>query len=46
MTPLSWVYMLLVWAAIIALNVFCFWNIFRKREDKVRRQDEDDHPAG
>ena len=30
MTPLSWLYMLSVWAIIIALNVFCFYNIFKK----------------
>ena len=31
MTTGSWVYMLLVWAVIIAVNVFCFVRIFRKR---------------
>lgn len=30
MTPLSWLYMGLVWAAIIALNLFCFYRIFKK----------------
>ncbi len=28
----SWIYMLTVWVLIIALNVFCFYNIFRKKE--------------
>jgi len=46
MTPLSWTFMLVVWAAIIALNVFCFGRIFRKRDDRARRQDEGDPPAG
>lgn len=27
----SWIYMLTVWALIIALNIFCFYNIFRKQ---------------
>ena len=31
MKTASWVYMLLVWAVIIAVNVFCFVRIFRKR---------------
>ncbi len=30
MTPVSWLYMALVWAAIIALNIFCFCRIFKK----------------
>ncbi len=28
MTLLSWLYMGLVWAGIIALNAFCFYRIF------------------
>ena len=31
MTPVSWLYMALVWAAIIALNIFCFYRIFKKK---------------
>ena len=31
MTLFSWIYMLAVWAAIVALNVFCFARIFTKR---------------
>ena len=31
MTLFSWLYMLAVWAAIVALNVFCFARIFSKR---------------
>lgn len=30
MTLLSWIYMGVVWAGIIALNVFCFYRIFAK----------------
>lgn len=32
MTPASWAFMLIVWALIIALNVFCFRAIFNKRD--------------
>lgn len=28
MTATSWVYMLAVWAAIVVLNVFCFYRLF------------------
>ena len=28
MTPLTWIYMLSVWAVIIALNAYCFYRIF------------------
>jgi len=28
---ISWCYMLATWAAIIGLNVFCFYRIFSKR---------------
>lgn len=34
MTPGSWLYMVCVWAAIIALNVFCFYRIFTKGQKK------------
>lgn len=30
MTVLTWCYMLSVWAAIIALNVYCFCRIFTR----------------
>ncbi len=33
MTPLTWIYMGIVWAAIIALNVFCFSRIFMKKRN-------------
>ena len=33
MTPLSWLYMGLVWTAIIALNTFCFYHVFKKKKD-------------
>ena len=46
MTPLSWMYMGLVWAAIIALNVFCFYRIFGRKknggEDGANREDRSD----
>ncbi len=32
MTGWSWLYMLIVWAAIIALNVFCFGRIFTTKK--------------
>ncbi len=31
MTPVSWIWMLLCWSVITALNVYCFARIFRKR---------------
>lgn len=31
MTLGSWIYMLTVWAFILALNVFCFRRIFSKK---------------
>ncbi len=31
MTAGSWIYMLVVWALITALNVFCYKRIFSKR---------------
>ena len=43
MTLFSWIYMLAVWAAIIALNVFCFVRIFTKRHSP-RNQGE--QPSG
>ena len=33
MTLLSWLYMGIVWAAITALNVFCFYRVFKKKKD-------------
>jgi len=43
MTVLSWIYMGLVWAAIIALNVFCFRRIFgRGNQNKDASFPEDD----
>ena len=32
MTVGAWLYMLIVWGAIIALNVFCFGRMFSKKE--------------
>ena len=32
MTTISWIYMALVWAAILALNAFCFYRILFKSE--------------
>lgn len=31
MTTLSWIYMLSVWASISALNIYCFYRIFKKK---------------
>lgn len=33
MTALSWIYMGLVWASIIAINAFCFYRMFWKKQD-------------
>ena len=41
MTLFSWIYMLAVWAAIVALNVFCFARIFSKRD---RPPDQGEQP--
>lgn len=32
MTLGSWLYMIIVWAAIIALNIYCFTRIFTKKK--------------
>ncbi len=31
MTPLTWTYMLTAWGLVLALNVFCFAQIFRRK---------------
>lgn len=31
MTPGAWILMATTWTIIIALNVFCFYRIFRKK---------------
>lgn len=31
MTPVSWLWMAFCWGTILALNIFCFSRIFRKR---------------
>ena len=36
MTPLNWLYMLIVWAIIIGLNVYCFTRIFMKERGKKK----------
>ena len=40
MTLLSWLYMGLVWGAIIALNVFCFYHIFKTKKDRSSNTDK------
>lgn len=41
MTMWSWLYMGIVWAAITALNVYCFYIIFTKKAgDKDKSRDE------
>lgn len=32
MTPGSWIYMLAVWGIIIALIVFCFYKLLKKKQ--------------
>jgi hypothetical protein len=34
MTLGTWIYMLVVWAAIIALNIYCFVRIFAKKRSE------------
>jgi len=31
MTVGGWIFMLLTWLAIVALNAFCFWKVFRSK---------------
>jgi len=31
MTPGAWLYMLIVWAVIAAMNIYCFVRIFSKK---------------
>ena len=42
MTPLSWIYMGTVWAAIIALCAFCFYRIFKKRDEDTGNSDREE----
>ena len=45
MTPLAWLYMGVVWLAITALNVFCFYRIFARNEAPKNGDDaEKDKP--
>lgn len=32
MTLFSWIYMLTIWGLLLALNAYCFYAVFRKRE--------------
>ena len=34
MTPGTWIYLIVVWAVIIALNVYCFVRIFAKKKSE------------
>jgi hypothetical protein len=34
MTAGTWIYMLIVWAVIIALNIYCFARIFAKKRSE------------
>ena len=38
MTPLNWLYMLIVWAIIIGLNIYCFCRIFTKERGKGKEE--------
>jgi hypothetical protein len=31
----GWFFLIAAWAGIIILNVYCFWNIFREREEEI-----------
>ena len=42
MTTGAWIYMFTVWAAILALNIFCFARAFKQREQKPP-QDNNGH---
>jgi len=36
----AWIYMLSIWAAILALNVYCFAKVFAKKpEDSTCREE-------
>jgi hypothetical protein len=41
MTALSWLYLGIVWAAIIALNVFCFYRVFTKKTDNTNKTEDE-----
>ena len=43
MTPLSWIFMLTVWAIILSLNVFCFYKVLQK--PGIERLDESQDDA-
>ncbi len=32
MTPGAWIYMLVVWGIIIAVNVYCFYKLLKKND--------------
>jgi|LSQX01.1.fsa_nt_gb hypothetical protein len=38
MTPLSWLYMGLVWIVILIMNIFCFTRIFSRNNKKDTEQ--------
>ena len=38
MTPLNWLYMLIVWAIIIGLNIYSFYRIFTKERGKGKEE--------
>lgn len=40
MTPLSWLYMGLIWLAIVALNAYCFYRIFAKNDSAEKQRPE------
>jgi hypothetical protein len=31
----GWIFILLAWSGIIVLNIFCFWNIFKEKEEEI-----------
>lgn len=45
MNVLSWIYMGLVWTCIIALNAFCFYRMFWKKQN-IKDADKTDEEPG
>ncbi|MBN2037061.1 MAG: hypothetical protein JW768_09995 [Chitinispirillaceae bacterium] len=31
----GWLFLLLAWSGIITLNIYCFWNIFKEKEEEI-----------
>ena len=35
LTPGGWMFLVIAWSAILALNVFCFHHIFREKKEEI-----------